>query len=309
MPIPVTASVDAAWYSPLISKAIESGYDREKHFAGMVTQKSWKEVSAGYKSGVKTIDYIPLREMREKSELGSIEFDRVQAGFLTESEYTEFALATAVSRKARNDETHGIIKAANSSLGNSYSLLQNKQVAAIYNFGSTTTIMPGQDGAALFTTSHPHPNPGVTWTRTNKTATNTALSYDALKEALTIGRRFVNLNGDPASMWKPGSKIILWVGSTIELDALKLVKTVQEPGGDKNDINVLSQYSIQVRCNPYLNGDFCALLPEQVPLLLVIRDGLEAKAFIDDYNDALVSRIYARHGFHPQEIFGVGIHD
>ena len=307
MSIPQTSALDPRMYEPAIERCIEDGYSKDQYYKELVSEVSWSSVSPNYKSGVKSMNFIPIREARPRGEEEPLQFDRVQRAYLVESEYTEYGLAVSTSRKALADELHGVLKAAHEGLGASVTLLKNKQVGAFYDNALTTTYITGPDGVALASSAHPHPNSAVTTTWTNVIPTNGALSYALLQEALVVGLRMTNYNGDPQPMWSLGDTLTLVVQPEDVLMATNLINTLKEPGSDRNDTNVLKQFKWNVIANPFLAGTgnsnvrrWFVMKPDK-GLELVEREGLSRSTYTENGNKALVTDVLTRYGFHPRD--------
>ena len=173
---------------------------------------------------------------------GTIEyasFDTLYAAYYI---HKEFARGFAIERKLWEDGMYNVIKNQAQLMGIAFDRTKQAAAASVFNNMFSASFL-GPDSKALSATDHPY-SPSNTSTQSNKGST--ALSHDAVINARTAMRSFVESNGDPL-MAMPDTLV---VPTELEATAQVIVGSNLKPGTGNNDTNVLS--SLRVLVDPYL---------------------------------------------------------
>lgn len=120
--------------------------------------------------------------MAETDENASYYEDSALQGFDLTLTPLQYSLGFKVSRLAYDDDKLGVSRNLASGLGESDTETRNQLAAYILNNGTSSTLVPVADGAALFSTSH-YREDGVTFR--NRLATAADFNLTSWKTALT----------------------------------------------------------------------------------------------------------------------------
>lgn len=171
---------------------------------------------------------------------GRVQYDEAVKGYEETLTHHEFAKGITIERKLIDDNRIPRAVAAAEALGDSAFRMREKAGANVFinAFSAATsetlddygTDATGADGVALCSTAHPR-NPGDSTTDSNEGTTS--LTEDGLSSTRRAMRDFVDLNGDLVNAMPD----LLLVPNELEDTALKLVRSVQEPGTGNNAIN------------------------------------------------------------------------
>ena len=232
-----------------------------------------------------------LGTLQEKSELGTPIYDEPLKLGLSRFIHKTYALGIAFSQEARDDDQYGIIMDLAGQLGRSARWTAELWGHDVLNMGFGTTRYTGRDGKALFATDHPVQGTGGTLS--NKPTVDTDLSAGALEAALQSFGSIVDDRGMPI---ESGVEKLV-VHPENEMNAKRLLNSINVPGSNLNDINVLKDTNLQVVVSPYLTDtDAWYLLgsTSDIDLRFYWREMPDTKTWDDDSADATFHKIRMR---------------
>lgn len=155
-----------------------------------------------------------------------------QQGFVTKLVHVTFALGYGVTLEERLNNLYEQVSRKRAA-ANAFSMRQTKEnvVAGLYNRGFNASY-PGADGVSLFNASHPRITGG---TYSNVPSVIQDLNEDSLEDAAIDIMGFQNDRGMPVLIM-PRS---LHVSRFQWFNAVRLLRSLQQPGTANNDINAV----------------------------------------------------------------------
>ena len=149
--------------------------------------------------------------------------------------HQKFGLGYGISREMLDDDQYGVMQSLAGELGKSSRWTLELYGHDVYNNGFSGTKYVGRDGLTLFHEAHPIRGvPGLTIAN-RPIGAGQALTFATLEAAVQQFQRQVNDRGMPIEM----RAAFLHVSVEEEMNARRLLETVQQPGGNANDVNVL----------------------------------------------------------------------
>jgi hypothetical protein len=160
----------------------------------------------------------------------SMAYDSVVQGFTTRLINTTYALGYIVTMEEIQDNLYPK-ESKSRTMANSFSMLQAKEqnLHLIYNRAFNGTYI-GADGVALCSTAHPFVTGG---TYANKPTVDADLSEASLEDALISIRGYTDAKG----LFMNVKAISLVVPRQELYNAIRLTKSIYQPGTANNDIN------------------------------------------------------------------------
>lgn len=182
----------------------------------------------------------------QKTEGGSVTYDREQQGFVTRYTHVVYALGFIITREMVEDDLYDVA-GEKKARALAFSMRQTKETVAanVYNRAFNTSYTGG-DGKAMCVSDHPNVA-GGTWS--NTLAVQADLSEAALEQAIIDLQKFTNDRGLRISV-KPQSLIV-----PVDLDfvANKIMKTEYEVDTANNTVNIVrGKFPGGVKVNHYL---------------------------------------------------------
>jgi len=223
---------------------------------------------------------------------GNIEYDTFDQLYKTTFTPVEFTKGIAIERALIDDEMYGVMNQRVRILAQSAARKREKDAASIFNnaFSSSYT---GGDSTALCYASHPlSPSRGGT----HGNAGTTALSYDAVKDTVTLGQAFVDARGELL----PVTFDTLVVPTALAEPANAIVKTMNKPETADHHANAFESLNVVVW--PYLtDANNWFMMDSQMARLhlhWIDRVPLEfAEDPASDFNLVLKMRGYMRYAY------------
>ncbi len=229
--------------------------------------------------------------LREKSELGTPIYDQPLKLGLARFIHKTYALGVAYSQEARDDDQYGVMMDLAGQLGKSARWTAELWGHDVLNFGFTTTRYTTRDGKALFATDHTVEGLGTTLA--NRPVTDVDLSAGALEAAITSYNGITDERGMPIE----SAPSVLVVHPANEMNAKRLLNSMQTPGGNLNDINVIRDSNLRLVVTPYLTDPdawFLLADKDETDLRFYWREVPDTKTWDDDAADAVYHRIRMR---------------
>ena len=160
----------------------------------------------------------------------SMAYDSVVQGFTTRLINTTYALGYIVTMEEIQDNLYPK-ESKSRTVANAFSMLQAREqnLHLIYNRAFNGTYI-GADGVALCSTAHPWVT-GGTWA--NKPTVDADLSESSLEDALISIRGYTDAKG----LFMNVKAMSLVVPRQETYNAIRLTKSVYQPGSANNDIN------------------------------------------------------------------------
>lgn len=159
-----------------------------------------------------------------KHELEPPKADSPRQGRPVKFVHSTFAQKCLLSREAKDDDRYGkLAQMIVPEMRRNFHRLQEYTHISLLDLGWTTQGYE-PDGVSLFNTAHPNVRGGGTWS--NRLATDTALSIEALKAIRVLGRKTKSESGKLT----PITFRHLWVGPANEQLAHELVDSDLKPG-------------------------------------------------------------------------------
>lgn len=167
-----------------------------------------------------------------KAEGAPIYYSADQQGFVTKFVHVTFALGYAVTIEERINNLYDKVSRKRAA-ANAFSMRQTKENvgAGVYNRAFTAGF-PGADGVSLCNSAHPRITGG---TYSNVPTVIQDLNEDSLEDACVDIMGFSNDRGMPVAIM-PRS---LHVSRFQHFNAVRLLRSLQQPGTGNNDINAI----------------------------------------------------------------------
>lgn len=161
-----------------------------------------------------------------------IAYSQDQQGFVTKAVHVTYALGYIVTLEELINNLYEKVSNTRAA-ANAFSMRQTKEnvVAGVYNRAFTTGYN-GADGVTLCNSAHPRITGG---TYSNVPSVITDLSEDSLEDACIDIMGFANDRGMPISIMP--RKLV--VSRFNHFNAVRLLKSIQQPGTANNDINAI----------------------------------------------------------------------
>lgn len=232
-----------------------------------------------------------LGVLQEKGELGTHILDQPIKLGLTRFIHRTYALGIAFSQEARDDDQYSVIMDLAGMLGRSARWTAELWGHDVLNLGFGTTRYTGRDGRALFALDHPVQGTGGTLA--NRPSVDTDLSAGSLEAAIQSFGSITEERGMPIE--SVPRKLI--VHPENEMNARRLLNSMQYPGSNLNDVNVLRDANLELIVTPYLTDtDAWYLLGDtsDVDLRFYWREMPDTKTWDDDNADATFHKIRMR---------------
>lgn len=203
-----------------------------------------KSSTRAYEEDMQLTGFGPLAPM---DELEPATIDRPFQLGLVRYIHQKYGLGYGISMEMLEDDQYGVMRGLAGELGKSSRWTMELYGADILNNGFSGTKYVGRDGLNLFSTVHPIKGiPGLTIA--NRPTVGQALTFSTLEAAVQQFKRQVNDRGMPIQV----TPLFLHVSPEEEMNARRLLETVSQPGGNNNDINVLTG-SLQIVVHTYLS--------------------------------------------------------
>lgn len=197
-------------------------YDEFKRYDPSYTNifkiNNWNEAT------LKEGQYVGLGLMQEVSESQPVPFEVLEEGGTKEIEFPEYKLGVQISRKAKDDDIHGIFSQIAKEMGKSAQDSKSPIAWDVLNTGFVSTYRTGKDSKALFASDHPLASSDVSSTTIDNSVTAT-LSYTSLQAGKNFYDRLVNEKNIPIMM-KPK---ILVIPPELEWKAKELLLSEYQP--------------------------------------------------------------------------------
>jgi hypothetical protein len=203
-----------------------------------------KPSSKAYEEDFQMTGFGPLAPM---DELEPATIDRPFQLGLQRYIHQKYGLGFGVSREMLDDDQYSVINSLTGELGKSSRYTLEVYGHDVYNNGFTGTKYLGRDGKNLFATDHPLKGvPGLTIANRPFTSTQ-ALTFSTLEAAIQQYKRQLNDRGMPIQI----TPRFLHVAPEEEMNARRLLESVQQPGNNFNDVNTISR-ALQIVVHTYL---------------------------------------------------------
>lgn len=301
MSTPITTAFDTyVSRYPLLANLTYKEADSDETYKGLVDLKdsSWSPVP----DGVETHAVAGLGPMAERSETGAFEFDTPGPAGTKKSYYSNYAKAVYFTENLIMDAQYGIIEKVVASLGKSYNLARNLQVAALYDDAFTGSLYTGPDGKALCATDHTSYMGGSA--RANELAVSAALSYTSVQDLVTIMRKQKDERGYANPAVNSNDTIDVIIPADLEFDADTIFDkgSAYNPTNANNDINVLHKYRWNLKVNNHFTSTTNWFLanPNEKGIRLVDKQALTTDSFQDERQKGMQYDVRARWVIHPE---------
>jgi phage major head subunit gpT-like protein len=172
---------------------------------------------------------------------GSIEYDAMEGLYKTTFTHIEWAKGIQVERKLVDDDQYNVINQRATALGLSFGRTREKNAASTFNNAFTSV---GSDGVALCG-SHPF---SPTNSATQSNAGTSALTYDNLIATRKLMREFKDDRGELITVMPN----ILLVPPELEDTAQTILNSINKPGTNNNDTNIVRGQGYQLVVWDYL---------------------------------------------------------
>jgi phage major head subunit gpT-like protein len=232
-----------------------------------------------------------LGVLQEKGELGTHILDQPIKLGLSRFVHRTYALGIAFSQESRDDDQYSVIMDLAGMLGRSARWTAELWGHDVLNLGFSTVRYTGRDNLALFSTNHPVQ--GTNGTLANRPITDTDLSAGALEAAIQSFGSITEERGMPIE--SVPRKLL--VHPENEMNARRLLQSIQYPGSNLNDVNVLKDANLELIVSPYFTDtDAWYLLGDNsdVDLRFYWREMPDTKTWDDDNADATFHKIRMR---------------
>ncbi len=230
--------------APGLRKVFHTAYNEQPELWPMLFNRN--SSTRAYEEDYSWAGFEPLQEF---DELEHIQLRDARPGFKTRYVHRTFGLGYQLSRQAVDDNLYGNTKEFPAHLARSARATKEITAATIFNLGFDSTRIGG-DGQALFSTAHPLAGAGG-GTQSNTFTTARALSYTALKDAITIMKR----NKADDNLFAPIRPAILLVPDTLEFTAKEILGSDKMPYSGDNTKNVLTDSNLKIVSWSYLTSD------------------------------------------------------
>ncbi len=242
-----------------------------------------------------------------KRELEGMRFTRPKSGRPVVISNTQYALATAISEEALEDDQSGKLgKIIMPELAGNYTLLQEQQASDVFNFGfSVQGYEPERNPARpLFSNDHRIISPSSYGASVSNLLSG-ALSLSSLNAARTQGSKNLTESGKKS----PIVYRYLMVPPALQTLAEELLTSIQKPGQfaggtQPNDRNVFNNstgtYKLEIIVNHWLTSDTAWILlteKDARQFYWYTRKALKRTTSYDDDKLAVIYRTSARWGY------------
>ncbi len=248
-----------------------------------------KSSTKAYEEDFQLTGFGPLGPM---DELEPAMIDRPYQLGLVRYIHQKYGLGFGVSQEMLDDDQFGVVANLSGELGKSSRWTMELYGADILNNGFSGTKYLGRDGLTLFNTAHPIKGiPGLTIA--NRPFTGVALTFASLETGIQQFKRQVNDRGMPIAIMP----MFLVVAPEEEMNARRLLETMQQPGNNNNDVNVLAG-RLQIKVSTYLadtNAWFISAAMSDVDTNMYVRMAPTTKTWDDPKIGGAFHTIMQRH--------------
>lgn len=192
-----------------------------------------------------------LGQMEPRGEGQAPPFDSGMEAWTATYIHQQYMLAIKITRIAQEDELYGISAKYANDIADSAVYTQEVQALNVFNNLGATVYTPNETGTAytLLATNHYRIDGG---TYSNKLATGADLSRESLELALIQWHnQMMDLRGRKVSV--PPAKLV--VGPGDYFTATRLLNSMQIPGSNNNDPNVLRDFNLELHVMTHLTDD------------------------------------------------------
>ncbi len=238
-----------------VDKSVTALLDKEVRELAPIPPKLVKKETT-QKKFERKVTVAPFGDVPEKPEGEEYAVDLIQQGNTLDVTPIELGMAFSVSETAEEDDLEDILAMKARFLVFSYSVVQEKKCANLFNLGFSTETTA--DAVALYSTAHTLKRGG--------TAKNTASSAADLS-VTSLAQAFIDLDTDTkiesGQLVAPSTGFYLLVAPANRFNAMRIVKSALIPGEANNDINPMKDLDITVVVSPYLtDADAWFLVPK-----------------------------------------------
>lgn len=202
----------------------------------------------------RTASTISMGPAMTKGETTPIPFDSPGEDYDKKTPYIEVGLAFQVTRIAQEDQLTDVYGKAGINMAESFVLTKELFAARFMANANATTYYTGPDGLAIASAAHTTKQDGPT--RANVPTTSSSLSYDGVKDLVTLMKRQKGKRGYAAPAITDGETVTImyqaedWETVTRILSAL----STKLPGNNFNDPNALTAtFNWNAKENPHVD--------------------------------------------------------
>ena len=240
-----------------------------------------------------------------KTEGNAPYFDAGQEAYSKQYVHNTYALGTEITEEGIEDDLYGYYESIGRELGKAAGYTRQVEAMDLFNNLSATVYTAEGTNYALLSTTHFRVD-GGTWA--NRFTNATDFSPEALEAGLTL---FRTDQKDQRGRKKTARPRVLMVGPSDAWAAWRATESINRPGGNDNDPNVIrTKANLEVFVCDFLSDDgrwFLLAPKEQTGLVYFDRASTEMKRRDDSRtgNLLMIGRYRESHGAsHPEGIFG-----
>lgn len=241
-----------------------------------------------YEENMEIVGFGPLAP---KAELEAVILDRPYQTGVVRWIHQTYGLGFGISKEMLDDDQYGVMRTLAGELGKSSRWTMELWGHDVFNNGFSGNKYLGRDGLTLFAANHPIRSTGGTLS--NIPAAPTDLGYTALENALQNFMEQRDDRGMPIDM----QAATLHVSPTNYANARRLLETMGEPGGDKNDINTIAGRLQLVVHNYFTDPDawFVLAPTSELGVKMYVREQPTTSTWEDQNGRAAYHAIFQRH--------------
>lgn len=275
MPQPITTGVIPSAYDVALTSLVGDEMNRPDVVDDFLGKESYS--GSPSKQFYKTASFAGLGPFQTHGETLPIPFDAPGPDYDKTTAYIDYALATMITRNAREDQLFPVFDDLPSQFADSYKLLRNLIGARFLQDLATGTYYTSPDRKAVISLTHSTLND--TPNRANTLATQVSAGYQAGIDLITVMARQKDKRGYPSPDIKPGDSITIIAQPEDWANLYNIFgpKATMVPGGFSTDPNALTgNFNFNVIMNPYL--DFVTTVGRP---FYFIRGGKKSAFFVD----------------------------
>lgn len=272
---------------------VDGQYQQIYNISGSVKRQERDVLTAG------------LGTFQLKTEGNAPYFDAGQEAFSKQYVHNTFALGTEITEEGREDDLYDYYESIGRELGKAAAYTRQVEAMDLFNNLSATVYTADSSNYTLLSTTHFRAD-GGTWS--NRFTNATDFSPEALEAALTLFRTEQKDQRGRKLTIRPR---VLLVGPSDAWAAWRATESINRPGGNDNDPNVIrTKANLEVFVCDFLSDDgrwFLLAPKEQTGLVYFDRAATEMRRRDDSRtgNLLMIGRYRESHGAsHTMGVFG-----
>jgi hypothetical protein len=195
--------------------------------------------------------YAGLGQMEPRGEGQGPPFDAGIEAWVAAYIHQQFMLGVKITKIAQEDELYGIVGKYGGEIADAAAYTQEVQGVSVFNNLGATVYTPNATGTAytLLATNQFRVDGG---TYSNKLASGADLTRESLELALIQWHnQMMDLRGRKTAV--PPARLV--VGVSDQMTARRLLKSINMPGTNNNDPNVIKDFNLELHVMTHMTDD------------------------------------------------------